>query len=1214
MKKQCRVFIFFIALLIFITSFSAFTLTTAITHHTHHPGPPQSHLKPSSISPLEYNTKLLKPSVSKDLKDRRISVNPLSNTAENAAPVCDLQGFANKQGTALAEHILSMNISCLKRLRRDAELSIRIRAFRSQNMLSIAEITEQQAHSYNGTNELLRNYYLYLHTGYYNHRHHNEDMDWLPNKKSQIDRAMISALTAFMENPHFYDISTEHGIVLREVFIATEKAQLQVHFLPFYKEYLKQFNQNYVNQEYMDFAVNEIFIALHQGHLHSDFQSAAVEDRELILILRNFALSDWMLGTSVEWLAGNAALELARFLQYDEVSIYPEAVSAVQGIFNRYDFFSGPGFEISIWVLKNVLQFEKCEEFQVCGVKEQLKNHVFSRGQYACHQVDVVIQSQDNVREEQLMNTCEILAEQEMYFHEKLMTHQRPVEDDFNEVLEAVIFRDAHNYRLYSDLFFGNSTNNGGVYSEGNPLDPSNTARTITYIDYGAEWSTAALEHEHIHYLDSRYNLYGTFSSLPQNAGAVITWWVEGLAEYISKKDANPEAFTLLFESSQIPALSQIFKTTYWHSVDFIYRWSYFAIRFMFEEHLEEVTRLLQYFRAGQYDEYAEYLNTSIGSKYNTEFSEWLEGLKNTHIHARPLNVPEHIADNHNFRRIDLSSYFSSTQDLSFSVTSSNPSALQAEIVEGRFLILKPRLLGVSEITITAQSSDSSTQVNMTITVVRGIRIFTGQFSEPLSIFEKTRTIDLSKYVEGPPKEDIIFTVESLNPDIASVRLEGSLLTITALKAGTASIEFRATYENIGSRYTFRVDIIDGGSIAQGYCYSEPVNTQQGYIVEMSLAGRRIADHRNKVYSLGSNNDIIVFTDSSYTLDVTVGTASSTNNEDRTHRVEAWVDWNEDTVFSNETERVMDEQIVLSNTNIFKKASSVLKAPESTEQGYKRLRVRISDTQENYSSACSDYESGEIEDHLVWVYPGTTNIEVNNIDGEKQSVLKIKTSIKEVPLSEVFYTHDNSVLTYSAVSSDPDTAEVQIEDEKLIIRKASSAENFEPVGVTVRAEISTTGRTAEKEFSVVFEPYTLPLVLSAVDARRESFVRIINNSNQGGVVHITGRDDSGRVRGPISLSLTARGSAHFNSGDLEKGNTDKGLTGSLGSGRGNWRLTLESDLEFHASSYIRLKGEGFVTSMNELVELKRNGESYTYFVPIFNPTEQPKPKKFIKTI
>ena len=1145
------------------------------THHTdsslhpaaRHPGHPKPNSQPQPASPW-YETKFSKSSASTlresildqiqppSVKKTRISANkPSSNTAENREPVCDLQGFANKQGSALAEHILSMDFSCLGELFDNAEKSIRIRAFRASNMLSIAKITEQRANSYDGDDELLAHYYLYLRTGYYNHFYHAEEMDWLPDNKIQVDQAMLSALNAFIENPHFFDTSKEHAIVLNEVLTATDNAEQQKHFLPVYKQYLKQFNQNRVNQEIAANAVNSIFIALSRGHQRSEFRQAVVEDFELIRILKNFALSDWMLGTSVEWLAGNSALEAARFLQYDESNIYSEVVSAVQDIFDRYDFFSGAGFEISVWALKNVLYFEKCEEFQVCGVKEQLKEQVFSTGKYQCHQTSVRMQSQ-NLTEGQLMNVCEILTHQEMYFHDKLMTHQTPVRGDFNEILEAIVFSNAYNYILYSDLFFGNDTDNGGIYLEGDPSNPSNTAR---FFAYRADWLEGEpvwnLEHEHIHYLDGRFNLYGSFIDYKIDTHNTV-WWAEGLAEYISLKDDNPRAFAVLYESSQAPALSQIFKTTYNSPIDFVYRWSYFAIRFMFEDRPSEVDRFLQYFREGRYDDYLEYLNISIGSKYDAEFSEWLEELKNKHIPILPPYESGYIVNTINNSRIDLLSYFLNAQESNFFVVSSNPSIVQVEIEAGRFLILKPRSPGVSEITITVQSSNSRIQRNLTVKVVPGIRTFEPRFNESLSIFEKIRTIDLSKYVEGPPKEDIIFTAESLNPDIASVHLEGSLLTITALRKGLAYIQFSAEYAGLSYGRSFRINIADGESFSGGYCFGRPLNNQQSYISEISLAGRRIADHKNNTYSLsnaGNVNTIYAFTGSSYTLGVTAGTSSPTD-DDRAHRVEAWVDWNKDKIFSNETEKVMDQQVVLSNSDVFSKISSVFTVPENTQIGYVRLRARISSGEENNASTCSNYDSGEIEDHLVWVYPGPVHIQANNIAGEKQSVLKIKTSVKEIPLSEVFYTHDNSTLTYSAVSSHPDTAEVQVENNKLIIRRAVSAENFEPAAITLTAEIPAIGRTISKEFSVVFEPYVLPLILSADNENRESFVRIINNSDQNGVIHISGRDDSGRMGNSVSLSLSAGGSAHFNSKDLENGNENKGLIGALGSGQGDWRF------------------------------------------------------------
>ena len=43
------------------------------------------------------------------------------------------------------------------------------------------------------------------------------------------------------------------------------------------------------------------------------------------------------------------------------------------------------------------------------------------------------------------------------------------------------------------------------------------------------------------------------------------------------------------------------------------------------------------------------------------------------------------------------------------------------------------------------------------------------------------------------------------------------------------------------------------------------------------------------------------------------------------------------------------------------------------------------------------------------------------------------------------------------------------------------------------------------------------------------------------------------------LSIGAGETVHFNSNDLELGNTAKGLSGSTGAGVGDWRLVLSSE-------------------------------------------------------
>lgn len=124
----------------------------------------------------------------------------------------------------------------------------------------------------------------------------------------------------------------------------------------------------------------------------------------------------------------------------------------------------------------------------------------------------------------------------------------------------------------------------------------------------------------------------------------------------------------------------------------------------------------------------------------------------------------------------------------------------------------------------------------------------------------------------------------------------------------------------------------------------------------------------------------------------------------------------------------------------------------------------------------------------------------------------------------------------------------------------------------------------------------LPFFLSASDPKRESFGRIINRGTRRGVVAIHTIDDAGQRFGPALLSLAAEQTAHFNSGDLERGNAAKGLVAGVGAGEGDWRLRFDTDLEIEALAYVRAK-DGFLTGMNAPVP-KSDGRLEVVF---FNP-------------
>ena len=119
---------------------------------------------------------------------------------------------------------------------------------------------------------------------------------------------------------------------------------------------------------------------------------------------------------------------------------------------------------------------------------------------------------------------------------------------------------------------------------------------------------------------------------------------------------------------------------------------------------------------------------------------------------------------------------------------------------------------------------------------------------------------------------------------------------------------------------------------------------------------------------------------------------------------------------------------------------------------------------------------------------------------------------------------------------------------------------------------------------------------SASEPLREGFVRVINHSTEAGEVTIDPVDDSGRQFDTITLSIDANETVHFNSGDLETGNEGKGLSGSTGSGQGDWRLAFSSELDIEALSYIRTE-DGFLTAMHDVAPVDGN----VHQVAIFNP-------------
>jgi len=225
---------------------------------------------------------------------------------------------------------------------------------------------------------------------------------------------------------------------------------------------------------------------------------------------------------------------------------------------------------------------------------------------------NITIRAQASISQATLDQSCADMALQETEFHAFFNTAGIPIAGDLNEHIEVIAFASPEDYEKYAPEFFGIATDNGGMYLEGTPTAQGNQARFIAmqcpdswlggscqYID-----QIYNLRHEFVHYLDGRYNKAGSYGTFSPNAA-----WAEGMAEYMAMgKDHTRTLNTLKGET--IPPLYNIVFMGY--EFDNLYPWGYFAMRYLGEEHKDEVELIAATLKAGDNDAYKAALKGAV--------------------------------------------------------------------------------------------------------------------------------------------------------------------------------------------------------------------------------------------------------------------------------------------------------------------------------------------------------------------------------------------------------------------------------------------------------------------------------------------------------------------------------------------------------------------------------------------------------------------------
>lgn len=615
------------------TSFAADSKITRIADH----GAEHKKLKqapmPQQRSALPPTAEQVKFNLSPRKKDARLNNSKTASSGGNAgltsltpaqaAECTDMAKLGSYSGAALADYLVNLpDFECtypLFQLNSTQATNI----YSANNYTAVANRLIQEAGNYNASNMALVNLTLYLRAGFY-----LSDTMSAAQAPSTIKTSLRTSIYNLINGNVLYQYNPVASSSAIEIMKLITNMRDEAYYLPSIKNVFSRFTNTPSNPT----AVNGLFnytatdgftgalIVMFYAHFRTD-AAPLLQDLSYATALNNFIVNNKsaLLNTYYSYQLKDAENEAFRFMQYNglKASIKPMvqyqlANSTMTG--TDSDLWLGAASAVKYYDNAN------CADYGTCNFETTLANIVL-KNNYTCSPT-IKIRAQDMSTAE-LQSSCDLLAAEETYFHTMLPTNRTPVANDYNKSLELVVFDDYTNYNKYAGIIFGISTNNGGMYLEGNPADVNNQAR---FIAHEASWlrptfSVWNLEHEYIHFLDGRFDMYGDFGAATTKP---TVWWIEGVAEYLSYKNDNQRAIDMA-KTGTYP-LSTILGNTYYMSdyANRAYPWGYMAVRFMNERHRADVDAVLAKFRVGDYDGYQTYMN-GIGTRYDSEFATWVQ-------------------------------------------------------------------------------------------------------------------------------------------------------------------------------------------------------------------------------------------------------------------------------------------------------------------------------------------------------------------------------------------------------------------------------------------------------------------------------------------------------------------------------------------------------------------------------------------------------------
>ena len=774
--------------------------------------------------------------------------------------------------------------------------------------------------------------------------------------------------------------------------------------------------------------------------------------------------------------------------------------------------------------------------------------------------------------------------------------------EDYNDVLEMVIFASKRMYDTYSTLFFGNSTNNGGIYLEGDPSNTSNVARVLMYVSNSGELFN--FEHEYVHYLDGRYNLHGSFADYRINSRKLV-WWAEGLAEHLSQREINLPSGIANDDSTTYPSLSNVISTTYSSSQDLIYDWSQVAVKFFLERHFVDISKLLLHTRVGAYEKYFNYVENVIARSYDWEFFDW---LNLSYCFGEPANERHSYISRVSFgsmdRRSESNGYDTGDEQVRIHGGSEQTLEVEIDVVDtanndshmvrawvdwnGDRIFADAERIMHQEATL----SDSAVRVTQSFEVpadVNGLRRMRVKVYRNDPETSGSDGGACGTFTSGEV-EDYEFKVIGLEPPAELVATPGD---------GRATLRWRDPSNDAITGYAVR-----RATNAAAFTGATPPDW-----VAISGSGAETVEHVVEGLTNGARYYFQLRATSADrvgpTADATVRLAASPASEVTFAAALR-------TAVAKAAGRESGEPLTrldVARVRELRAASSEIADLTGLEHAINLASLDLTDNSVSGLAALSNLDGLRIlrlggnglDD--ISALSRLTSLEELWLNDNRVSDLRPLTGLTSLAWLEVAR---NEVRDLPALSGMTALNRLRLDGNRVADVSALARSGLgrgSVVGLRGNplstASIEQHLPTLRAAGVAVLAGRPVPLFPSASDEERQGFVRVTNRSDEAGEVLIHAVDDAGTRFDPVRLSIGAGESAHFNSDDLEQGNAAKGLSGGVGAPtRGHWRLALLSTLDIEVLAYLRTP-DGFLTSVHDM--LRRDDGTGTLAAPIFNP-------------